>query len=216
MHAFLERLIDVQYLRHSRDQSVAQFRFVDRLPERITAFSHLRPALETSIRAALVSAADDTRLSRRLLNALYDSLGFYRFTESPDDRYFRVARDRERRGEISGRWLSLVHPPEALIPFDVLNRAGAAWAHPCRPSTGSTRSIPELVAEAATRTRVCWELWERAAHAPDPRHIRELQDAIGVENLNDGITGDPPCRRETCEPFPLIELYASIKRAVEA
>lgn len=215
MHAFLERIIDVQLLRDSRDQRVADYRFVDRLPDSIATFSQLRPDLEAAIRAALVSTGGDARLSRRLLNALYDSLAFYRFTESPDEEYFRVARERERSGEISGRWLSLVHPPESLLTVDALNRSRTEWAHPCRPEQRSTASLPELVKQAREASLECWKLWQAAAARPSEQQFVALHRAIGEENLNDGITADPPCRRRDCDPLPLLELYASIKRAFE-
>ena len=211
MHAFLERLIDVQYLRRHSDLSVAQYRFVDRLPRRAADFFRMRPALVDALRAALVSAADDSQLPRRLLNALHDGLGFYRYTEAPPERYFVLARHRERRGEVSSRWLSLVHPPESLISVDALNREHREWAHPCDDARRSRQSFEELVAGARERSVRSVTIWQRAVDHADAEHLRAILDDIGPENLNDGIVEDPPCRRTVCAPLPLIELYEEIK-----
>lgn len=213
MHAFLERLIDVQYLRGARDQSVAEYRFVERLPRWVGDFFRMRPVLIEALRSALVSAADDSQLPRRLLNALHDGLGFYKFTDAPNQNYFVTARHRERRGEISSRWLSLVHPPERYITVDAINVEGRRWAHPCRPDRTASLGFAELVEEAHRRSVTSFRTWDAVARGEvDPAALIE---EIGHENLNDGITGDPPCRRIRCEPLPLLQLYQELKTRFE-
>jgi hypothetical protein len=145
------------------------------------------------------------------LNALHDGLSFYKFTEAPDDRYFSVARFRERRGEVSPRWLAVVHPAEITITVDAINQNRRGWAHPCDPQRTSTASMADLFAEARTRSLSTFETWFRAVQDPSDTHLQAILEDVGEENLNDGITTDPPCRRTYCEPLPLIELYREIK-----
>jgi hypothetical protein len=215
MHAFLERLIDVQLLRVLRDESVEEYNFAARLPRRGGDFFRMRPYLIEALRDALVSAAGDDQLPRRLLNALHDSLGFYRFTESPDERYFSVARYRERKHEISPRWLSLVHPPEELIRLDTLNFSRRRWSHPCALDIISDETVPQIYERARARTIESARIWLRAAEHPSQERLAAVREDIGETNLNDGIVADPPCHRTFCDPLPLIELYHEIKRHYE-
>ncbi|MFO8042019.1 MAG: hypothetical protein R6U25_02350 [Alkalispirochaeta sp.] len=211
MHAFLERLIDVQLLRLRKDQSVRQFAFAQRLPRRASDFFRMRGYLVAALQAALVSAADDSQLPRRLLNALHDSLAFYKFTEAPSERYFTVARLRERRGEVSSRWLAIVHPPEEQITVDALNLEHRRWAHPCDPERTSAADMGDLFDQALSRSVTTFETWSLAVQEPSEAHLQAIEEDVGAENLNDGIATDPPCRRTYCEPLPLIELYHELK-----
>ncbi|MCG8481171.1 MAG: hypothetical protein MI724_18900 [Spirochaetales bacterium] len=215
MHAFLERLIDVTLLRRLRDMGVDEYRFVDRLPDRVGLFFRLRPIVVEAIRASLVSAREDANLPRRLQNALYDSLSFYRHTESPDRQYFMSARAREREGTVSSRWLSVVHPPEELIDVDVLNIEGRTWAHPCDDERRSDATVPGLFHEARLRTVESFALWRAVRLAPSSSNVSKLIDTIGPWNLNDGLWSDPPCHRRSCAPLPLLELYETMKRSFE-
>ncbi|MEX2443718.1 MAG: zinc dependent phospholipase C family protein [Alkalispirochaeta sp.] len=211
MHAFLERLIDVQLLRLLKDQSVAEYSFARRLPRQASDFFRMRGYLVAALQAALVSAADDGQLPRRLLNALHDSLAFYKFTEAPDERYFSVARLRERRGEVSSRWLAVVHPAEEAITVDAINLGHRPWSHPCDPGRTSTADMGELFEEARARSLSTFETWLRAVQEPSEGNLQAILEDVGEENLNDGIATDPPCRRTFCEPLPLIDLYRDIK-----
>lgn len=223
MHAFLERIIDVQLLRHMHAMAIARYRFAERLPSRDEALARMVGPLAGAVGVALVSAAGDPSLETRVSNALRDAYGFYRYTDAPTDDYFVVARSAEHRGEVSSRWLSLVHPPEQMLEFDSLNLAGDVWHHPCDPHQTHGESVPDLMAQACIRTRATCEAWAAllavlvesgAVPANDPatrRVERALLEAVGDANLNDGTTGDPPCRRTHADPLPLLDLYERIK-----
>ncbi len=216
MHAFLERIIDVQLLRYRCGVSVQEFRFFERLPSSSDDLAILRTHVARAIRSSLRSAGDDHLLEQRLANALFDSLSYYRHTESPSPEYFVLGRAREREGSISSRWLSVVHPPEELITLDGLNRVHRYWQHPCDPSRTSHASVPDLFDRARKKTIEVFLLWWDATGSPEnPERTRVLETALGEENLNDGITGDPPCRRQVCDPLPLLTLYRQMKRAFD-
>ncbi|TVR68809.1 MAG: hypothetical protein EA427_09610 [Spirochaetaceae bacterium] len=218
MHAFLERIIDVQLLRHLRNQSVQEFCFLERLPTSSRDLAELRTHIAGALRSTLRSAGDDTHLETRLANALFDSLAYYRNTESPGSEYFLAARGREKSGTLSPRWLSVIHPPEELLMVDALNMNRRPWQHPCSPSRTSNASFCDLFDKALVRTIEVFRLWlvcAREKPLPSPGRLRSLEEAVGEQNLNDGIVGDPPCRRTACDPLPLLELYHRIKTAFD-
>lgn len=218
MHAFLERLIDVQLLRVLCNRSIREYSFLGRLPTSGRDLSALRRHICGAIRRALRSAEEDDLLEARLANALFDSLRYYRHTESPEPEYFYLARTREREGLLNPRWLSVIHPPEELVQLDSLNAEGRPWRHPCTPSRGSNATVPDLFDRALERTVEVFKLWISCSEerpAPSPPSLQALERAMGEENLNDGITGDPPCRRKACDPLPLLELYQRIKTAFD-
>lgn len=221
MHAFLERLIDVKLLRHLRDCDVASWDFASRLPPASTELRRLSRTLTGAIRKSLVSAMDDDRLWRRLANAWADAYGLYRHTSRPDERYLSEGVRSERAGRLKARWLSIVHPPEALITVDVLNLERRSWSHPCGDSDGTTdnlesnETVIDLFERALAATEVSWRAWLDAAglasSPPVDVTARPATTIVGHENLNDGRTGDPPCHRVKADPLPLVELFNSIK-----
>ncbi|WP_018527260.1 hypothetical protein [Alkalispirochaeta alkalica] len=213
MHAFLERIIDVQLLRLLRNQSVQEYRFLDRISPRRHQLVSFRKSVARAIQDSLRSAGDDQELERRIANALYDSLSYYRFTESPGADYFVQGRARERAGIITSRWLSVIHPPEELLILDGLNLDQLLWKHPCDPSRTSNATVPTLFSRAMTRTLEDFSLW--AALALGEGSAEKLIASLGEENLNDGISCDPPCRKIHCEPLPLLSLYYQIKTAFD-
>lgn len=217
MHAFLERLIDVQLLSHLRGQSVAEYAFLERVRLGSRELWPVGHAVSAALRAALSSASGDAELAHRLLNAFRDSRGFWEFTEAPTRAYFRRARQAERDGAIDRRWLSLVHPPPEAIPFDVLNLERRRWSHPCDGRLRFTDSVPALFERAVERSVRSVLVWLAAAgvatRTQATHHDAVLAD-IGDANLNDGLTGDPPCRRAVATPLPLIDLYDDLKSSL--
>lgn len=208
MHAFLERLIDVQLLDHLRGCSVRDYDFYRRLPRSWSNGSLPPASIAAAIRAALVSANTDARLHTRLGNALCDALDYYRSTSRLDADYFHRARRAELRGAVGFRWLAVVHPPADLIPFDSLNTEHRRWYHPCDRRIASNDSVLDLYRAARERSiRSC-----RVFHtAVVTGRFADVAVDIGPHNLNDGISSDPPCRKRIAEPLPVLELYRRIK-----
>ncbi|MFW6338588.1 MAG: zinc dependent phospholipase C family protein [Alkalispirochaetaceae bacterium] len=205
MHPFLERLIDVELLQRREGihpKEIAFHRLVDcgsELPE-----SFLRELCD-ALRKSVDSAARDQELRERVRNAYADSRGYYRHTSGVDEAYLREARRREETGEISDRWLSLVHPPSLPYELDVLNLSHRKWCHPCDSTLDSQDSFLDLwqrgVPQAAS-------LLETLSEGDTVKLERE----IGDRNLNDGIYGATPCRRRHMGPLPLRELYDQIRK----
>lgn len=213
MHAFLERIIDVQLLRHERNLAVSEYRFIDRIASARGSLMPLQLHIADAIRHALWSSRDDTMLTRRLSNAMNDSLRYYRTAESPDITHFMEGRREERRGGISSRWLALLHPPEELLMVDALNLHHRRWCHPCDAGRSSNESLVQLLERAVNHTTDTFSLWCAVQAGTAPEAV--LVTRIGRENLNDGITGDPPCHRRYCDPLPLLAIYQQLKNAFD-
>ena len=208
MHAFLERLIDVQLLDHLRGCSVRDYDFYRRLPRSWSNGSLPPASIAAAIRAALVSANTDTRLPTRLGNALCDALDYYRSTSRLDADYFHRARRAELRGAVGFRWLAVVHPPADLIPFESLNTEHRRWYHPCDRRIASNDSVLDLYRAALERSIGSCRVFHTAMMTG---RYSDVAVDIGPHNLNDGISSDPPCRKRIAEPLPVLDLYRRIK-----
>ena len=205
MHPFLERLLDIELLQRREGihpKEIAFHRLVDcgsQLPE-----SFLQELCD-ALRRSVDSAARDQELRKRVQNAYADSLGYYRYTGEVDEAYLREARRRQETGEISDRWLSLVHPPSLPYELDVLNLSHREWCHPCDSSLESRDSFLDLWERGVPRAA---SLLQRLS----PGGTEDLEREIGDKNLNDGIYGATPCRRTHMDPLPLRELYDRIRK----
>ncbi len=208
MHPFLERLIDIEVLanregRHPRDLDFAAH--VDLGEQMPTA---LHRSLVAALRDSLDSAGRDGELEVRVANAYQDALGYYRFTSRADEEYMREGVRRETRGEISDRWLALVHPPSLPYRLDVLNHDHRSWAHPCYGERQGEESFEQLWRHALPEAAQLLKRWSSLAESGDPE---ELQMSIGTRNLNDGVEGARPCAKRLMDPLPLPELYRAIR-----
>jgi len=216
MHAFLERIIDVQILWRNNRVTPDRFGFHDFLRPYQEIPEYLLHALVTSLRRELNAARIDDEIEHRIKNAYLDMMGFYAFTDHPPRRYFREARRRERNGDLAGRWLSIIHPPHEWIPFDALNSDRRWWRHPCREGASSNLSFLDLWNEGLSRATVpaktLLSIWR---DGPDPLLVKRLYAEIGEENLNDGISTDTGCVRTYAEPLPLLSLYKRIKTGLD-
>jgi hypothetical protein len=214
MHPWLERLLDVQFLR-IKDEDPAVWAFHNFVTTVETYAEVLVDPIADALRAALTSSATDDMLHHRIRNAVYDTIGFYFHTDNPGIRHFLKARIAEREGRAPARWMALLHPPPELLHRDVMNRDHHTWCHPCNAGRTSDASWSDLIERAVQRCRPCFESMERFWTYRRPEELRLLADTIGPENLNDGIVADPPCSRRFTEPLPLISMYQRIKRELD-
>lgn len=209
MHPFLERLIDMELLRETEGKEPRDLRFHRLVDCGEQMPRELLEAYLTALPASAASAARDEELPRRLDNAYLDALGYYRYTGEVDEAYMKEARRRERTGEISERWLSLIHPPELPYSVDVMNRENRSWCHPCDESRRRSDSFGQIwraaVSEAADLLNALFS----------PITNEALRSVVGEENLNDGIYGAVPCSRSHMEPLPLRELYDAIRESYD-
>lgn len=216
MHAFLERIIDTQLLYLLRGIEPSDFRLHDTLQVHLTIPEELHTTLTVSLKGVSRAAEIDEELDIRISNAYLDMMGYYAFVDNPPDRYYFEARRREMEGELSERWLSIVHPRREWISFDSLNLDHIWWHHPCIIGWSSNYSVPDLFEESIRDSLGAARLLHALRNDVEPRYRREflgdLRSSLGTTNLNDGLTGDTGCRREIAAPLPLISLYERIKR----
>ncbi len=220
MHAFLERCMDVQIVRDRRGVSVDAFPFYPAIAHLQEIPPTLAKLIVPTLRSTLRPAREDAELERRVANAYLDMIGFYAFMNHTPRRYFVQARRRELSGEFSGRWLSVAHPLPEWLLFDTLNSDHRWWHHPCPDAGSSNASVRDLwgaaMADARAPCRALAHAWDQP-HSSSFRStaVRELQEAVGDRNLNDGLPGEYTCLREHAGPLPLIALYDRIKRILD-
>jgi hypothetical protein len=214
MHPFLERIIDVQLLKDHRQLHPNDLDFYRQVscgeePPRnwIALMTH-------ALGQTYDKAAADALLDERLRSAYLDTMGYYRFTNRVDADYLREALEKEERGELDSRWLSIVHPPEVPGDVDVLNRAHHEWPHPCSLAETSNESFLDCYERAV---RVGSETVDRIVEAWTlgyERGLAEIENAVTDWNLSDGRPTERPCPKRHAVPLPLAELQKRIRASI--
>jgi len=216
MHAFLERLIDVELLRRKRGMHPNELEFSSLIscadeppPQWVDLFAY-------GLRETYAKAAADARLVERLRSAYLDAMGYYRFTSRVDAEYLAKGLAREESGDIGPRWLSIVHPPEVPDDLDVLNEAHVEWPHPCsledRRTLGFLDCYEHALDEAARMIDTMVESWDAD---PAEGHA-QIEAAVKNWNLSDGRPTRWPCPKQHAAPLPLDELQARIRESIRA
>jgi len=218
MHPFLERLIDVAMLDSARGTHPSDLDF-----SQLSNCGESPPEawldmMEAALAATYDVAAGDEDLRDRLTSAYLDTAGYYRFTNVVDEKYLKEGLDREERGEIGSRWLSIVHPLSVPDTVDVLNRHHATWTHPCddeeRYSDSFQDRYDQALASAAEMVTEIAESWNDASHPATERQHR-IEESVGNWNLSDGRDTEHPCRKRHAGPLALRELQTQIRSSVE-
>ncbi|HKJ85553.1 MAG TPA: zinc dependent phospholipase C family protein [Spirochaetia bacterium] len=214
MHAFLERLIDVELLRRTRDMHPNDLEFFERVSCADEPPSEWVDLVAYGLRETYTKAAEDAQLVERLRGAFLDAMGYYRFTSRVDAEYLEKGLAREESGEIGPRWLSIVHPPEVPPDLDVLNEAHEEWPHPCSIEDRRTASFldcyEDAVDEAASMIDTMVGSWE--AEPAEGRAV--IEAAVKNWNLSDGRPTQWPCPKHHSAPLPLPELQARMRESI--
>jgi hypothetical protein len=216
MHPFLERLIDVRMLERERGIHPNELGFHSRVTCGDSPPQQWLELQAAGMTGAYSRAANDEALGERLTSAYLDTLGYYRFTDIVDRSYLSEALEREERGEIGTRWLSIVHPPTVPADLDVLNERHTEWCHPCSIRETTTESFVDRYTAAReasiTVIRTIIDTWESS---DDPAQKREcVENAVGNWNLSDGRPTERACRKRHAGPLPLGELQARIRASI--
>lgn len=216
MHPFLERLIDVELLRRRRGMHPNDLDFFSRVSCGEKPPQPWLDLMAAALRSTYRKAASDASLGERLRNAYLDTMGYYRFTSRVDKDYLEAAVRREDAGEIGGRWLSIVHPPEVPHDLDVLNLEHAGWPHPCSSYEESSDSFIDryeaAVAEGVAVVNRIVAAWD----TPTAAGGAEIEEAVANWNLSDGRPAERPCRKRHAVPLPLRELQERIRASIRS
>ncbi len=219
MHPFLERLIDREVLLRFRNTEPSAFGFHSQVscgpepPEQLVCL------LAAGLCAVYPRARRDEQIEQRMRSAYLDTIGFYEWTDCVDEAFLQAGIERERRGEINERWLSIVHPPFVPGSLDVMNESHREWCHPCSSREQYTESFWDLFDNGLSRmtgvARELSRLWETSGSPQelDDRAV-EIERVVGNWNLSDGRESERPCLRRHSNPLPLPELQQEIKRII--
>ncbi len=214
MHAFLERLIDVELLRRKRDMHPNDLNFFDRVSCGVEPPTEWIDVVSYGLRETYAKAAEDSRLAERLHSAYLDAMGYYRFTRRVDAHYLEKGLAREESGEIGSRWLSIVHPTETPDDIDVLNDERDEWPHPCSEDDRRTMSFLDCyenaLVEASRMIDTIVEWWDTE---PAQGH-GVIEAAVKNWNLSDGRPTEWPCPKQHSAPLPLHELQERIRESI--
>jgi hypothetical protein len=210
-HIFLERILDVLTLRERRGQEPAAFS----LSALLGCGPVLPYPLVKTMLKALNSAYPRMRHKsldrRRIDNSYADAMFFYTYTDPAEDRYRRLALERDR--EAPKRRLALFHPRELPADIDFLNAAGAQWRHPCH-GAASRASFPQLYQQALSLAVPALGLVNEALAGR--RRVEEVEAAVGNASLNTGLERSERCHLRYCDPLPLPQLLDELYRRAAA
>jgi hypothetical protein len=206
-HIFYERILDVLTLRERRGQEPSTLS----LPGLLGCGPVLPyPLVKTLLKALNATYPRMSRKSldrRRIENAYADAMFFYTYTDPSEERYRRLALERDR--EDPNRRLALFHPRELPADIDFLNSGHAPWRHPCLGAT-SGASFPQLYAEALSLAVPALAV---VAQALAGRLGAEaVEAAVGNASLNTGLERSRRCHLRYCDPLPLPELLDRLYR----
>jgi hypothetical protein len=207
-HIFYERILDVLTLRERRGQDPSSLS--------LPGLLGCGPVLPYPLVKVLLKALNATypRMSRKSLdrrrieNAYADAMFFYTYTDPSEERYRRLALERDR--EDPNRRLALFHPRELPAGIDFLNSAHARWRHPCLGEPASGASFPQLYAEAlALAVPALIAVGEALTGRLT---AEEAEAAVGNASLNTGLERSQRCHLKYCDPLPLPELLDRLYR----
>lgn len=217
MHPFLERLIDIELLRSSRNIHPNSLDFLGLVDCGESPPAEWVEMMASALSNAYAVARGDSSLADRLGSAYLDTRGYYRFTNVVDEEYMQEALAREERGEIGARWLSIVHPPEVPDDVDVLNVGHREWTHPCDDQERFTDSFTDryemALVQAGKMVRDVRSAWQDTG-SPEEDRRRKIEGAVGNWNLSDGRRTERPCPKKYADPLPLKDAQTRIRRSI--
>ena len=215
-HAFFERIIDVLVLKIVARGEIGTYDFFthvdlgEEIPELL--LSTMVHAIESTYPE--YRGHQDNR--KRVQNAYLDTRGFYKFTNPSETENIKTAFARDGGGgDPTRRFLALFHP-RALPDMDYLNGAQKRWTHPGDPSEVHNESLIDLFSLALEMTTE--PLCTAASVLRGDTEPRDLEIAVGNENLSDGRKRKKKRSLDIVEPLPLDKalsaVYATIAESI--
>jgi len=211
-HAFLERLLDMEFLEELKGIPASSYDFEAVLPleARLNgpakrADEDMRDLLFAGISAAYPrAAAADFLLSRRIENAVADARYFLRATNpirTKGEGADSFAYLDDRAGPKS---VSVIYPDEFPPDLDVMNHGHAEWRHPAGDGRSSTACAMDLfengVREAAASISALLTCIASGRIGP------ELSKTIGNGSLSVADPGGIAIAPIVSDPLPLPEI----------
>ncbi|MDP3178799.1 MAG: zinc dependent phospholipase C family protein [Spirochaetaceae bacterium] len=228
-HPFLERLLDLAYLKVARGQSGAEYD-VEALLDQDASRSppedgDLIPLWAGGLRRAYPrSAGGDFLIEKRIANALADARYFYGITNpavtalnSAREDWFAYLDDRA-----GARTVALVYPDDLPLDLDLMNESRAEWPHPAGDGRVSRSTYVELVTagigKATENLRVLLDAMAAGKSGKGSMEQVEASIEIAVGNGSLSVC-DPdgsPAAPRACRPLPLrLVMEAEYRKRLE-
>ncbi len=203
-HVYLERIIDVMILKIRRGLDIKEYSFLplvdcgENLPYQVIK------TLLKSLNAGYPQMRYKSRDRRRIENAYKDTIFFYKVTDPLHSGYRRLAYARDRKSGYKHRRLALFHPLNLPPGIDFLNLKKMEWVHPGRSDLKSNSSFPDLYEKALAGTvSVLRGIRNILKNKEGPG---TLEQYVGNESLDTGLSSKEPALLRFSSPLPLPEL----------
>jgi hypothetical protein len=197
-HAFYERIIDVLMLARFKNISVNKYDFISTLP----GGNEIPESITNFLSKVLIRVFPRSRMRsqcrERVENAFSDALSYYTHTNYIDKEYICRALARDDAGEMSNRWITIVHPMWFPEEYDYLNIENRIWTDPW---TGKKRgeSFPELWISAKEEARWCLKTAFAVLSGKETPEV--LEDVVGNGPLGGQEKNKKDQSYETPLPF---------------
>lgn len=210
MHAFLERLLDMDLLETLRGRHIKSYDFrhhfdIQTLP------SYIKDIIVRALHETYPSVRKHPVTEESLESAVQDTLYFYRMTNPVSEENKRRAYERELTHEDSHRLLALFYPSVLPGGYDFMNLEKEEWYDACKPEVASRDSFLDLYRKASEIAAVAVQTVYRGL---TEERFDKIEESVGNENLTDGrSTGG--CTPRKASPFPLPEILEGVYKEVE-
>jgi hypothetical protein len=206
LHAFFERILDVQLLELVEGIHISawnQDKLLTRACEEPPLY--LVETLADALRTAYPErAGKDALLGQRIEHALLDAADFYRSTnpQRTSLNYRKKDEGLYLKYDQTPASVALVYPEGLPLSIDYLNLACRSWRHPCQEGREDTRSFINLYQEACKRGAeflfTFIESFIDTGHVPP-----DAAEQIGNGGLSICDAEGKPCRPIWSDPLPL-------------
>jgi hypothetical protein len=204
-HPFLERILDVLVLRERRGKSLSEFEFFPLVRCGKTLPYQIVKTIVKGLNATYPSMSYKSRDRKRVDNAYHDAMFFYKLTNHRNPALYSLAIKKDGRDNFRKRRIALLHPPEIPPGLDFLNKAHAAWCHPCDNTDESSAGFMDLYAQALVDAKgIVSAVWDAIAGAAP---LEKLAAKVGEQSLD---TGREHCVPRYSNPLPLSEIMEGI------
>jgi hypothetical protein len=216
LHAFFERILDVQLLELLQGMHISawnQDKILTRACEEPPVY--LVETLADALRTAYPErAGKDSLLGQRIENALLDAASFYRST-NPQRTSLNYRKKDEclyLKDDQTPASVALVYPEGLPLTIDYLNLARQSWRHPCLEDAEDTRSFINLFQDACQKGAEF--LFQFISAFIDTGHVPpDAAEQIGNGGLSICDEAGRPCKPVWSDPLPLdIVLEAQFER----
>ncbi|MFP4383367.1 MAG: zinc dependent phospholipase C family protein [Spirochaetia bacterium] len=208
-HAFYERIIDVLMLNHFENKSVNQYDFLSTLPPGNEIPGHISSFLADTLTRVFPRSRLRNQCRERVENAFYDTLSYYSHTNFIDKEYICRALEREDAGEMSQKWITIVHPRWFPEEYDYLNDQKRVWTDPWSGKQ-MRESFVELWDSAKEEARRCLKAAFDVLNGKKPPGI--LEEVVG----NGPLGGQEKNKKEQSyeTPLPFSRILSRVREQI--